>query len=354
MPRHIIRVEYLEATGTIDNIEFSVSSNNVSSSSLNNLSNVNSYNNGFILNSSDLSGKYTYFGSDNAKYYISSILSDERNSIDITLNITTSNAQAISLVFANEVYPTKILVDDVEYTNTNNTFQVVIANNPTKIRFIDMNLPNVPLIVTNINTGITIDYNDNYIISIQRGSQLSTDNTLPKYEVVGQYGSCSFIDSDYVVVNLKASGILKRPKSVKFLLDGEIIGCYKVENWNYNITTSVIDINLMDSIDEMSDVKIEQKSATYMPPKYIVGSQGDWELYTAYDLFEKIKSLVIQYGETFDDIDSNIIDWLNSLIIKVLKYSASDLKSLIVDFCNFAQISLYKKENGKIGVYLWR
>ena len=225
MAKHKIRIEYLENQGSIDAIDFSVEPNNLSSKALNNLTNANAYETPFLLNLSDLSGKYKYLKNGGVKYYISSVLSDENSNIDIDIDVTTTGASSLTLVFSEEHYPTLIKINGIEYNNSNNTFQLGVTSTSqtkTKIQVLKMNKPNAPLVVTNVNTGITIDYSDDYIINIDRGSQLTTDNELPNYELVYQYGSCEFIDEDNVVLNLKASGVLKKPKKVEIYLDDNI------------------------------------------------------------------------------------------------------------------------------------
>ena len=356
MPKHVIRVEYLESQGTIDSLSFNVEPNNLSSKALNDLTNVNVYTNGFLLNLSDLSGKYEYFNENGVKYYISSVASDSNSNINVTLSVTTTGASAITLIFAKEIYPTQISINGQTQTNSDDTFQVYVSSvetTTTTITFTKMNLPNVPLIITNINTGISIDYTDDYIINWTRGSQLSTDNQLPKYEIVGQYGSCSFVDSENVVLKLKANNVLKKPKSVKFFLDDNLIGSYKVDNWEYETTNSVVKLNLIDSVDELSDILIESKSPEYKPATSIP-SEERYSFYTAYDFFLEIKLLIEAFGETFDTINQDVINWLSSIKIKTLKYDATNLNDLVVDFCNLTQTSFYKTQDGKVGVYSWR
>ena len=60
MAKHTIRIEYIEKQGNIDSIDFSVEPNNISSKALNDLTNVNAHEDLFLLNLSDLSGKYKY------------------------------------------------------------------------------------------------------------------------------------------------------------------------------------------------------------------------------------------------------------------------------------------------------
>lgn len=347
MAKHSIKIQYLESVGTIDNLSFSVEPNNLSSKSLNDLSSINYHSNGFLLNSSDLSGKYGYFSSNSVKYYISSELSDENNNINIDLAITTTNAYGLSIVFSNEYYPTIIEVNGIEYTNSDNIFQVGVNNSVgviTTIKFKKMNLPNIPLIITNINTGISITYNDNYIINMERGSELSTDNSLPKYELVGQYASCSFIDYDFVVLNLKSSGILQKPKKVEFYLDDNIIGSYKVNSWEYDTVNSVVKIEFTDSISSFEQYNVNGYF-TYT---------NDYYKYTALDLFNKIKNITQEIGETFEELSSDISNYLSSISMLYVKYDSMNLNKLWNEFCIFTQTSIFKNQKGNLEVYLWR
>ena len=345
MAKHKIRIEYLENQGSIDAIDFSVEPNNLSSKALNNLTNANAYETPFLLNLSDLSGKYKYLKSGGVKYYISSVLSDENSNIDIDIDVTTTGASSLTLVFSEEYYPTLIKINGIEYNNSNNTFQLGVTSTSqtkTKIQVLKMNKPNAPLVVTNVNTGITIDYSDDYIINIERGSQLTTDNELPNYELVYQYGSCEFIDEDNVVLNLKASGVLKKPKKVEIYLDDNIIGTYKVDTWKYNTQNSVVSITLTNEERSLEIFPIESQKPTYK------------ENYYAYDLFLEIKQKLLDLGIVVEEIDSNIEEWLRSILISILKYNSTTMKDLIYQFCCFTQTSFFLNEKGNLEVYLWR
>lgn len=345
MAKHKIRIEYLENQGSIDAIDFSVEPNNLSSKTLNNLANANAYETPFLLNLSDLSGKYKYLKSGGVKYYISSVLSDENSNIDIDIDVTTTGASSLTLVFSEEYYPTLIKINGIEYNNSNNTFQLGVTSTSqtkTKIQALKMNKPNAPLIVTNVNTGITIDYNDDYIINIDRGSQLTTDNELPNYELVYQYGSCEFIDEDNVVLNLKASGVLKKPKKVEIYLDDNIIGTYKVDTWKYNTQNSVVSITLTNEERSLEIFPIEAQKPTYK------------ENYYAYDLFLEIKQKLLDLGIVVEEVDSSIEEWFRSIWISILKYNSTTMKDLIYQFCCFTQTSFFLNEKGNLEVYLWR
>ena len=346
MAKHKIRIEYLENQGSIDNLEFDVEPNNLSSKALNDLTNANAYESPFLLNLSDLSGKNKYLRSAGVKYYISSVLSDANSNIDISISVTTTNATSLTLVFSDAYFPTSLVVNGIVYENTNSTFQLGITSTSTtttKIQILKMNLPNVPLILTNINTGITIDYNDDYIININRGSQLSTDNEKPNYELVYQYGSCEFIDEDNVVLNLKASGVLKKPKKIEIYLDDNIIGTYKIDTWRYNTQNSVVSITLTNEEKSLEIYPIEAQ-------KPIAKNNN----YYAYDLFLEIKEKLSDIGIVVEELDSNIQNWLSSILINVLKYNSTTLKDLIYQFCCFTQTSFFINEKGNLEVYLWR
>ena len=346
MAKHIIRVEYLENSGVVNYVSFNKNAVNVSNFNENTLGNVNTYNNEFLLNYSDLSGDYKLF-SNSVGYYISSEYSDIEGNIDITLTINTTNSKSISLVFTKEIYPTTIAVNGVYYENQDNVFQTLLSgssNETTTIQFTKLNAGNSPLIVTNISTGISIDYDEKHIINFIRGSQLSTENELPKYEFVGQYGSCSFIDAENVVVNLKIQGILEKPKSVKYILDDEVVGVYSVESWKYNTSNSVVDIELSDSIEQFRNVD----------------ESGYFQYFTSYDdfsyldLFNLIKEKITVYEETFEELSSDVVSWISSIKTMYIKYESMKLDELIVHFCVATQTTIYKNQNGKLEVYLWR
>lgn len=345
MAKHKIRIEYLEKQGNIDNLEFSVEPNNVSSKALNDLTNANAYETPFLLNFSDLSGKYKYLKSNGVKYYISSVLSDDDGNIDVSVEVTTTGATSLTFSFSKEYYPSLINVDGINYENSDSTFQVSVLNtttSKTNVRFLKMNIPNSPLIITNINTGITIDYDETHIINFKRGSQLSTDNETPKYEIVGQYGNCSFIDSENIVINLKAQGILHKPKSIKFILDDEIIGDYAIESWSYNTSNSVVDIEFIDTLSSLQEVALEEKEIDFIEGR------------TMLDIFNYIKELLINNGEKFENINEEISNWLSSIKTTFFRYDSIDLITLCSYFCQSSQCNIYKNQKGNLEVYLWR
>lgn len=344
MAKHIIRVEYSESSGAVNSISFNKSAINLSNFNETTLGNVNYYDNGFLLNCSDLSGNYKLF-SNSIAYYISSEHSDIEGNIDITLTINTSNAKSISLVFANKIYPTNIVVNGVYYENQDNVFQTLLSgssNETTTIQFTKLNVGNSPLIVTNVSTGISIDYDEDHIINFIRGSQLSTDNESPKYEFVGQYGSCSFIDVENVVVNLKVQGILENPKSVKYILDDEIIGVYNVESWKYNTSNSVVDIELSDTINGLSNVALEKKEIDFNESR------------TLLDIYNEIKIILLDNGEKIENLSLEVSEWLSSIRTPFYKYDSIDVITLVNYFCQVSQCGIYKNQKGNLEVYLWR
>lgn len=347
MAKHKIRIEYVERQGTIDNIVFDVEPNNLSSSGLNDLTNVNAYQDLFLLNLSDLSGKYKYFSNNKVKYYISSVFSDESSNINIGIDVTTTKSNSITLVFSKDYYPTLIEVNGIEYNNSDNTFQISIPSltqTTTKIRVLKMNKPNIPLIITNINTGITIDYDETYIINFTRGSQLSTDNEIPKYELVSQYGNCRFIDSDNVVINLKVQGLLEKPKSIQLLLDDELIGKYTVQSWAYNTENNVVDVDFSDSLEKSAKENVEE----YFEDTNEFGGINYLHL------FEHIKEKLISRGETFEPLSESVESWISSIKTIYIKYDSMSLNDLVVNFCNATQTTIYKNQKGNLEVYLWR
>lgn len=345
MYKHSIEIEFIKSSGEITDISFSSPANNISSSDTKSLANANAYTKGFLLNLNDLSGNYEYFGSDNVKYYISSVQSDENKDISITLKITTSNVVGATLLFPNEIYPTLISINNIDYSNSNEVFQFPTSSNgenvETTLIFKKMNKENVPLIILSINSGITITYDDRYIKSMTRGSQLSTDNEYPKYEVVSQYGSISFFDSDYALLNLKSTTNLQKPRIIKILLNDKVIGTYKATSWQYDMLTSIVTIELSDSLNELSEVEVSE---------HIELSSTK----TLYDVFLDIKSLLENIGEVFSTIDDTLVNRLKNINMYIYRYNATNLQELVNNFCSVAQCSIYKNEVGELEVFSWR
>lgn len=346
MAKHIIRVEYLEKSGVVNSVSFDEKAINVSNFNENTLGNVNAYNNEFLLNYSDLSGKSRFFPN-SVGYYISEQRSDSEGNIDVTLTVNTTKAKSLSLVFSQDVFPVSITINGISYENTDNVFQVVLQENSsevTTIQFTKLNKSNSPLILTNISPGISIDYDEKHIISFIRGSELSTNNETPRYELVGQYGSCSFIDAENVVVNLKIQGILEKPKNVQILLDGEVVGKYTVSSWSYNTTNSIVEIEFSDSIETLRNVD-ESGYFEYF---------NDYNSYSYLDLFNLIKEKIISYEENFEELSSEVESWLSSIKTMYIKYEPMKLDELIVHFCVATQTTIYKNQKGNLEVYLWR
>lgn len=344
MAKHIIRIEYLESSGVVNSISFDKSPINVSNFTPNTLANINTYNNEFLLNYSDLSGNSKLFPN-SIGYYISYEKSDGEGNIDITLTVNTSNAKSISLVFSKEIYATSIVVNGVHHENIDNVFQTLLqgaSNETTTIRFTKLNKANSPLIITNVNTGISIDYDERYIINFIRGSQLSTDNDLPKYETVGQYGSCSFIDAENVVIHLKSQGFLEKPSKIKLILDNQVVGVYGVDSWTYNTSNSVVEIDFYDPLNNFRDVALEKKKIVFDESR------------TLLQVFNDIKLLVENKNEVFEPLSSEISSWLSSIKTPFYMYDNTDLLELLNYFCEVSQCNIYKNQNGKLEVYLWR
>lgn len=115
---------------------------------------------------------------------------------------------------------------------------------------------------------------ENGLKELVRGQQSSSDNSIPKYGIIANYGKVVIRDVDGNIDYMSSLGSFKRRQKVKMYLDNRLIGTYVSNNWDYDSADNLVTIDLTDDLVDLQNV--------YMPEnKIVVVGSGTW-IWTTY------------------------------------------------------------------------
>lgn len=190
------------------------------------------------------------------------------------------------------------------------------------------------LLTVEIEYGIgTLEYDNEYINEITRGSQSMADNILPNYGILPSYGEIKFNDRNGRFKELASNRNLRADLPVIIKCKGNPIGYYLSEKWDYADSRRTIKLELKDRMQDWYKRKLPSRTLTNNE--------------TAYTIYLELVALMPT--ETFV-LDADVQDWLESIKIKYAYFNADTYGERWNKLCQIGQLLVYRLPNNDIMV----
>lgn len=291
-------INLLESIGEIDNssIEISPTKNNISANISDIIGVRKDGTNPFLFGISKLGSGATF--SNGEDYFIGSVAADENGDFEtnyvLTFNIYISSEEFNSsqnkklnftLVFDtyNTAYAKNIIVSwghgytigilQKETVNKTNNSPFFVFNSNAEITsngmhwvsitIQDWSMPNYPLRLQGIYTGLSIYLDKRNLISISCPMKDRSDDEQPSYGLISNTGEISVIDSTLEIKDYAHMGLLTSDLKVKIVLENtisgkkEVISNLKTEKWSYDNINREVTIELKDDIEQLQNISTD-------------------------------------------------------------------------------------------------
>lgn len=309
---------------------------------INNISNPNllriksSGANPFILGFSKLNDGSTYLNN------YSGIIprnarSDENGNTDYQFSLDVKKIKVLAIWFdiTRNEYATNLIINGVEYINDDVFFYKTFEEEQDyiDIKITKWSKPNSYISIDSILNEIEEYYDKNSIKNLVIGQEIASDNKMPNFSVIGQYGSFDIIDKNRSIREYMKEGLLRDTSVINIYNEETLIGTFESEKWNTNSEEEKYSITLKNGIEKFSDIivpKIKYKSNQ-----------------TALDL--------IYYLFTFTNLqsiffDNDIKNKLQNILITNFYSESNDLLTQLNKFCNLTMTCIYINANGEMGI----
>lgn len=234
------------------------------------------------------------------------------------------------------IYPKVLAVNGRLYYNNNIEFECFdISSDNITVDILSLNDSNVPVVINSIlfDTHIVYDRH-NGLMEIKRGSEKTADNVLPQYGIVGQYGHAQFIDYTKTVENLIKNNKLSKVVAVTIYNGNMVLGKYETSsNWDYNVYSKEVSIDLQDRIMKWQDVRISKNEISYnVSASYIY-------------------NYLLQFCDEFTfSVDKEVMSFWSSITVPYFYLEDDTLWNQWGKFLNLTQSVLYTMSNGEIKI----
>lgn len=383
-------INLLESIGEIDNssIEISPTKNNISANISDIIGVRKNGTNPFLFGISKLGSGATF--SNGEDYFIGSVAADENGDFEtnyvLTFNIYISSEEFNSsqnkklnftLVFDtyNTAYAKNIIVSwghgytigilQKETVNKTNNSPVFVFNSNAEITsngmhwvsitIQDWSMPNYPLRLQGIYTGLSLYFDKRNLISLSAPIKDRSDNEQPSYGIISNAGTLTIIDGTREIEEYARLGLLKPDLDVQLLLEDTLtvlqteperlykrqsIGKFKTDKWSYDDMNFQVTVDLKDDLEQMQEINVPNQFELY----YFNDSHGNIvvEDKTAYYIYTQLKNLTTM--NEFWDEPSDFIAYLNRFTVKNYYLSKGSLWEQWNKFCNFIQAQMYEQD----------
>lgn len=176
---------------------------------------------------------------------------------DSTLFIYGEDIQRLLIFFDkdNNVYPTKMIINGIEYSNTSDVFYVDFSYpkyNDIIIQFTELNKPNAQLRIGGVSTDVNCVFN--------RGNGLnsvtftSVDESVPYYGVVSYSGSLEINDREGILKSLSDFGLLPNIQINVYINNIKVKTFTANNDISYSDKDALVSIELLDEIQFLQQI----------------------------------------------------------------------------------------------------
>jgi len=274
----------------------------------------------------DITEKYSGFVSKN--------FTNEYGVLSLTLLVIGTSAFDNFIIifdYVSQQWATELTVDGTTYYNDDvNFIWTGTSDTSHTIVIKKWNKPLYPIKVTSILTGISLIFDRSNMKTMVSGSQSMSDNKLPTYGVISQYGSIEAVDKYGKVKELSELRLLKNNLDVIMKIDDTVISKYKTNSWDYTYDNNTINIEFNDELLDWQNIIFEYNNL-------------DLDV-TALYVFNKLNTAI---GNVIT-ITTEVSDMLEDIKIKYFHISKDSVWNQLNKLCNISQLQIYKNENGDI------
>lgn len=176
---------------------------------------------------------------------------------DSTLFIYGEGIQRLLIFFDkdNNVYPTKMIINGIEYSNTSDVFYVDFSYpkyDNLVIQFTELNKPNAQLRIGGVSTDVNCVFN--------RGNGLnsvtftSVDESVPYYGVVSYSGSLEINDREGILKSLSDFGLLPNIQINVYINNIKVKTFTANNDISYSDKEALVSIELLDEIQFLQQI----------------------------------------------------------------------------------------------------
>lgn len=176
---------------------------------------------------------------------------------DSTLFIYGEGIQRLLIFFDkdNDIYPTKMIINGIEYSNTSDVFHVNFEYpkyDDIVIQFTELNKPNAKLRIGGISTDVNCVFN--------RGNGLnsvtftSVDESVPYYGVVSYSGSLEINDREGILKSLSDFGLLPNIQINVYINNIKVKTFTANNDISYSDKDALVSIELLDEIQFLQQI----------------------------------------------------------------------------------------------------
>lgn len=282
MIRMTAEIELLQGSGEIntESITISPSGNNISADVADVVGFRKAGSNPFLFGISKLGSGATYSGGEG--YFIGSQAADAEGNFatPYTLTFSIDNLDTSNINFSilfdtyNNAYPNTIQgsvyadgakVGDLHIVHSQTLCAFIYngtisgSNIEFRITISDWSMPNYPLRIQGIYTGIKLYVDRRNMLSLSAPIKDRSDNEQPSYGIISNSGSLSLIDGTGEIKEYALMKLLKPDLDVQLTLEDTLtkkkqsIGKFKTYKWAYNNKNFNVDIELKDDMEQLQN-----------------------------------------------------------------------------------------------------
>ena len=371
MIRMTAEIELLQGSGDIntESITISPSGNNISADVADVVGFRKSGSNPFLIGISRLDSGAAYSGGEG--YFIGSQASDAEGNFatSYTLTFSIDNLDTSNINFSilfdtyNNAYPNTIQgsvyadgakVGDLHIVHSQTLCAFIYngtisgSNIEFRITISDWSMPNYPLRIQGIYTGIKLYVDRRNMLSLSAPIKDRSDNEQPSYGIISNSGSLSLIDGTGEIKEYARMKLLKPDLDVQLTLEDTLtrkkqsIGKFKTYSWSYNNKNFEVDIELKDDLEKLQNSILTGILAS--------GTINRQKLKYVYDY------LVNQIKEKYPSMVFKALDKKTNTLLESIecKYTYLSQDNCWNEFNKLASITgchLYKNEQNEIVFY---
>lgn len=302
----------------------------------------------FILGRSRLGGGDCF--TKKANYFISRQASNESGNFtqNIVIDIIGSNITLLTIIFNKQKneFPKSILVDGEAFYDDDPTWTIPLdgANTHT-ITISNWNKPNSPMVISSIYTDLSIDLDETNLLDFERTIMDRSDIKRPSFGIISNTGRLSFIDKDGEVADYIAQQLISSQNVITAYLENtetgarEQIAYFNTQQWSYNNSQSLVDVQLKDDLEEWQDINVP---AVNYDPANPQSKTAEWFYrYLHSKTPEKYKML------SFEELDEQTKAVLSGATIQYPLLENSNLWNEWDKLCQLCFLHIYKRNDGR-------
>lgn len=308
----------------------------------------------FILGKSILGTGYTY--TKQLPYYMGAQLAKYRGDFydRYIISIDGTDISNAVIVFdkENNRHPNSVVVDGETRVDDDPQFEIVFPNTSSShtIEISNWNTPDEPLIITAIYADLNIDIGLNNLISFNSTIQDRDSSDYPTYGLISNTATLNFADLDEQTKDLITQKILHSGITVTVDLVNDTANKHEqicqmeIRNLSYDNNNRSVSLSLKDNLEDLQSINFE--GISYTPT--VSTPKTAKEIYDI--LYEATKKLNKYQWQSYNELDEEVKDRLNSITIQYPTMESSNLWDSWNKLCQLCLLHIYIDNNNVVVV----